>query len=31
MSDALGFSAVGGVWVGDETDIITGSRKGRRP
>jgi threonine synthase len=29
LSDALGFSAAGGVWVKDETGNVTGSHKGR--
>jgi threonine synthase len=29
LSDALGFSAGGGVWVKDETDNVSGSHKGR--
>jgi threonine dehydratase len=29
LSDALGFSADGGVWVKDETDNVSGSHKGR--
>ncbi len=29
LSDQLGFSAVGGVWVKDETGNVTGSHKGR--